>query len=460
MQIIHKSITLALFPVLFLGMFFANPALAETITCPLDGGIVASLKPVVDSPADVFSAEITLVNNSAYLMPGVRTAVAFFAVDNPTVPAYWYPLPEVVDLSAGQNITQTIELGMSAIQPGTYGTKVITMQGGEFDLLGAVIRDTETANVTMLLEKLSEPTTNVEIAFSVNGEMAEPNATIKRGEEIEAEVHVTNRSSELIEDIQIISVLAYGDVPLGSAVMSKESDKTPLISDFTRKNRLSSSFVKADRNSSLHSTLLLDKEIMPVFSAKIVVEKGIKQPAPLSYISSTGVSNTEVLTCVSYINDPGYKKEFYDPLGLELNIQTQNGAENYFQKKYYNDEVNHQGFFVFKTQMPTENFSLKTDLYHMLHMPNIDEESDLSLTQQIKDRLTITQTQTHVVNCENNQVCQAPQAEVVGSSFDARSILYYSGIILASILLMVLMIGRLKKREIAEPIIGDGTELK
>lgn len=409
--------------------------------CLLDGYLSVSVSnhsPVVVPDAEaVLPLSFSVSNDSStYTYGSVEIGVGLYENETATTPVYWTAAGDGVEFFPGTTQNFYLEIDASHVPAGEYVARVGVGQGSQ---LTAFARGVYSPAV--LIKKDSEavsvyPTsvTAISVPDRVGG-IAEFSLT------------TLNDSSEVRRDYEQHLVIGRGETPLGSAVLSDLSEMVKMIPG-SEEVTSGSALITSEGEYSVIGFSAADNLLLPVSVNEFTIgeEAGPRD----GHVVAVGVSGLDtasktfsVVSCLGSVT-----AEPIDVMQLEQKI-TSGGSVI----KSTVADVSQQGMVktvVDKTDM--ETFVITTNLYSYSNQSagsinNSEIGSVLGLLEQ-----TITQ------NFECNDECVPDTVGETLESFVAEDVVqdtiwFYLGIIAASVLLMILMIGRLgPSKEKQEPM--------
>ncbi len=408
---------------------------------------------------DSVSGKIELRNYSNYSFGSLKIALLVFDPEKPDR-LFWSVLPDDYQLLGDEQKEFEFSLGLSYLPAGEYVVNAYLSQGNDVNLLGTVIQGLENIPKTSKSDNIFSftknypPTKSLDVYFKIDGKVVEDgvyNYHPNNNNSLTTQV-VSENKKNTIRNLNLLNVVTKGRVPLGEAVLLSKNDIFTLISSTTRSTKLS----VYDYNNGLYgdytvwSVFVDNEELQPLHS--LFVNSQSPYTDRLAYFPFIGISNltpinnSEVVACVNYltyIKSSANTSEYSSPVEkgllspLAATLKMSNGKEFFYATttSLNSDLVDYltfkPNFKVVKSIQPVSIDFTGYNLIPKFKADNIHSKIDdfnlKPFTTNYKQKLY-----DKVVTNDNNSVV-----------YTTKSPLYYVGIILASLLLLILMLRRL-----------------
>ena len=428
--------------------------------CPVVDPLEAQLSNIngVYEAEDTFSDRIIITNSTDYVLGGVRVAVAIFSSVDDLIPDYWTVLPGSHKYPPGANMGIPIDIGLEALPAGTYLLKPFAIQGDETALLGAAVRDSErTPGITVIKTTPAESDVSIELSINDSSFVGQE-ISFESKQPIEVSIKTINNNSEPMHTSHMLGVITQGDTPLGAAVTSDVLDSANPIPGSSRTTELIDRF--ADEGAyTVYSALVTEGYFQPIVSAPITIGE-VKPGLSWAYVSAVGLGNyplqvkSEVVACVDYVGFSRVGNNLPEELSVNFVITEADTAQVLASRSIKSTDIENSDF-SFYPRIKSSNFIVETEFLQGRFNKNIVLESEDNSDQGEVSNLSVVDTMIHEFVCTDTNVCshiiEKDQfaIEIVYAD-DTKSVWFYTGIVVASLLLMYILVGRLPKKKDSE----------
>jgi hypothetical protein len=453
-------------PVFFLSMLlvtggFLGVGVVPTITyaetsdehgttfCPIAGEVVVEMMNTGGSEtvADVFYGQVAMTNTSAYVLGGVRIAVAAFESDSAEQPLYWTVLPETWQLLPGEELGVPVSFALDSMESGRYQLKTFAVQGEEADLLGAVLNQPiTTRGVTIIKETASAQP--VELTISVSNDGLESSASEPAYGLLTVSLQTHNQGDTPLVDSRVLGVLTHDVVPLGAAVVVDKLDTVKLIPNGVRKTKFVSPPVLTGRYTA-YGALLSTNKLQPIVATELQTgdQSGLGAWAYFSIIGLSDYSlpvGGELVACIDYVGTTEEEVRFRTLTGAELVLMEK--GQTVGRDKAYSTDQNQADYFQFESPQTLSNFRLQLNLLlgadNTIFIAGAEEDE----VTHARDALLVVDQVVVQFTCAAGQ--KSCETKVTPISDDSsvpfnQTIWFYFGVTLASLLLLYMVLGRL-----------------
>ncbi len=425
--------------------------------CPIINFPEATLTGVsVSEGGDSVSGKIELQNNSNYSFGSLKVALLVFDPENPDR-LFWSVLPNDYQLFNNDNKNIDFSLSLSYLPAGDYVIDVYLSQGSDINLLGTVIKGLEyyvgvkndgVEYDNIFFKKTSPATKKISTSFIVDGKKLETDTYNYKGGKDSVEIEVVSKNEkDTLRGLDMLNVITKGSIPLGEAVVGKQKDNFTLISGVTHSTPLSL-YDEMTGDYTVWSAFVDDEEFQPLSSLNFKYESPYKEK--LAYFPFVGVStvpltnSSEVVACVKYLENDNTSKKisdsivsgFLEPMAADFELKE--GDKNIAISTVSNLNSGFEDYLLFKPVVKDRDglsfFTVSVKPYILT--PKFSMSPYDSLDSFSKRPFVTSYTQTlSLVKADGN----------VGYSGIGltKSPLYYIGIVLASLLILILMLRRL-----------------
>lgn len=425
--------------------------------CPIENEVSADFAGVTETYTveSEFFERIQISNFSSYTLAGVKVALAAFSSTNDTIPSFWTVLEDEYQLLPDSTIEVPVNLDLSAMPAGEYTLKVFTIQGDETAALGSVLHNAE-ATEGVVLVKSATKTNDVAVQVVVNEQNANDGRTINLdpGEAIDVKIETRNNNKLPLLGNSMFGVITEGEVPLGAAVRVDIIDPITLIPNGTASTEIMEPFVEGGELTvyagSIDPTALRPLLVIPV---KTDTEGG----GSWAYVSQVGLSDyplqtdSSVVACVKYIGVEQDVDRFLELLGVQFTLSPERGEV--VSKKVTTEDIDTLNYFSFQPGLNTANFDLTVDFLQERYGANFffAEGSETEVPER-SENLLVVDIISSTYACIDSDDCQSPRPNetnniVTVAPSDQPSFWFYAGIVIAALLLMYIMLGRLGRED-------------
>lgn len=400
--------------------------------CPLDGYLSGSFvreAVAIEAPNQPLVLQFVVHNDSTvYSYGGVTVGVGLYESDTATTPAFWSPVltDALFTPSSEQRIEATLDV--THVPAGEYVARLGVAQGGQLAALansrneaGIVVSKTVTGSAyPTSLRAITQPT--------------------EVGELAEYELLTSNDTDQVKRDYPQAIALVRGDTPLGSAVIASVSEPVKMIPGTSEETTVSN-IIATDGEYTVFGFSGQPETLLPVVTSTFTV--GDTTGPDDAHLVAIGISSLdelqedilEVVACVAPVAG--------DRLGVMQIQQTVRAGDVVLNET--SDYVSDGGFVSTRvTKASLETATVETKLFSASNQVSLDrtveDESEPTILGILEQ--TVTQSLVCGEGCQPQTVSQALESFAAEKTFQ-NTIWFYLGIILAALLLMVLMIGRL-----------------
>ena len=420
----------------------------------------ASLDAYIQAPddtievSDIFSANILISNRSPLYLSDIRVGAALFSPDDSETPLYWV-FSDQPSISYPTTETKTtLTASLQAVEPGSYNVKVAAVQGNNTDLLGKLIKQTDTYPLIKSNKATDVPSISIEVEEEVN--KFDPNRAPKL-----LVLAKTSHDKEnfVLRDSELLLVISEGAAPLGSAVVSEVTDSVAIFPNTDWETKVEA--VEYYNNEiSVYAALSTGGIMQPIEKATINLNF-TNQARSWSYMSTFGSieklqdSNSTFVTCVEAFNEDlgvGFVQEESMVKLTLINPDPEGDNTDLYSK------ISSDNSFIFNTNSQGD-VDVELSLYQLKYNLN---KFDKALIQEGNEKAALYLAD----KVELNLFCDSPDCyldegvDQKGSGDSSMfnsikehtySFYYYMGIIIAASLLMYLMLHRLGPEEEKDP---------
>lgn len=395
-------------------------------TCPVDGYISASIADAaiadVEETGQPLSIFFTIHNDSeTYSYAGVSVGVALYNNTNASDPSYWSPVADDVFLLPQQQQTFNVLLDATHVSAGQYEARIGVAQGDSLTAYAASQKGTGVP-----FEK-SVPAVAYPFDLSLQS-----NSDVSIGDKASYQLVAENTSDAVLRDYTQHIVVARGDQPLGSAIISRVSAPVKMIPGKSETTR-SATVVPTDGSYKAYAYSEKENTLLPVavggFNAG---EETGPSDLYLPLVGVGGLRHTDeafsVVSCVAAVSESTAEV-------VQLEQQYSNGGE------VLSEVIEVAVGGAAEVRIPKsdlESFDLVTNVYSTIKSSEENAEED--------HRGELFQTINQTIECDSE--CQTRTIAETIESFAAEDAVqstfwFYLGIVLAAALLLYLMLHRL-----------------